>query len=324
MATKSSNSSLTRQLKDLAAEIREHEREAQADFKSALTHKIEIGNRLIQAKELLPHGEFLPWAEREFRWDERHIRRHMQLWRNRTRVSGLPPEASLRMALAAIKETREERRINGRPTATETAVVLPATVELMQSSAADLISKVAPDSVDAIITDPPYSEEYLSVYDDLGKLALGVLKTGGSLLAMVGQYHLPAVIVSLSRYLSYHWMLAYLTPGGQAPQIWPRHVNTFWKPVLWFVKGEYDGPWVGDVLKSAVNDNDKRFHDWGQSESGMADIMERFTAPGELILDPFLGGGTTGVVAARLARRFIGADLDVEAVRACAGRLAQS
>jgi len=103
--------------------------------------------------------------------------------------------------------------------------------------------------------------------------------------------------------------------------IWPRHVNTFWKPVLWFVKGEYQGSWIGDVLRSDTNDNDKRFHEWGQSESGMADIVERFTRAGDLVLDPFLGGGTTGVVASRLGRNFIGADIDPEAIRSSAGRL---
>ena len=30
-----------------------------------------------------------------------------------------------------------------------------------------------------------------------------------------------------------------------------------------------NGQRLGDVIKSDVNDNDKRFHGWGQSESGM-------------------------------------------------------
>ena len=46
------------------------------------------------------------------------------------------------------------------------------------------------------------------------------------------------------------------------------------------------------MAKSAVNDNDKRFHHWGQSESGMADIINRFSKPGDTILDPSMGGGT--------------------------------
>lgn len=177
-------------------------------------------------------------------------------------------------------------------------------------------------SVDFIITDPPYPQEYLNTYSDLSKLAARVLKPGGSLLAMAGQSYLPEVMARLSERLAYHWTVAYLTPGGQAVQLWQRKVNTFWKPVLWYVKGEYAGDWVGDVTRSAVNDNDKAHHDWGQSESGMADLIERFTKPGDTILDPFVGGGTTAVVAVSMARYVIAADIDQRQLDITAGRLA--
>ncbi len=29
--------------------------------------------------------------------------------------------------------------------------------------------------------------------------------------------------------MTYHWTVAYLTPGGQAVQLWDRKVNAFWK-----------------------------------------------------------------------------------------------
>ena len=142
------------------------------------------------------------------------------------------------------------------------------------------------------------------------KVAARVLKNGGSLICMTGQSYLPDVIRLLSTEMRYHWCLSYLTPGGQSSQLFQRRVNTFWKPVLWFVKGDYSGDWTGDVLKSSVNDNDKRFHEWGQSISGMKDIIERLTNPDDTILDPFLGGGTTGFVSVTRGRKFIGVDID--------------
>lgn len=173
----------------------------------------------------------------------------------------------------------------------------------------DGLPMVEDESVDYIITDPPYPKEYIPLYEDLSRLAQRVLKANGSMIVMVGQSYLPEVIRLLGEYMSYHWCLAYLTPGGQSPQLWHKRTNTFWKPVLWYTKGEYIGDYIGDVLKSPPNDNDKQFHEWGQSLGGMEDIVERFTNPGEVILDPFAGGGTTGVAAVLKGRKFIGADI---------------
>ncbi len=40
-----------------------------------------------------------------------------------------------------------------------------------------------------------------------------------------------------------------------------------------------------------------------------------------MVADPFMGSGSVGVAAARLGRRFIGTDLNPEAVRLTADRL---
>ena len=180
------------------------------------------------------------------------------------------------------------------------------------------------ESVDVIITDPPYERDSLPLYADLAIAAAHVLKDGGSLFVMAGQSYLPDVMASLSAHLTYHWTLAYLTPGGQAVQLWDRKVNTFWKPVLWYVKGEYAGPWLGDVTKSNVNANEKDAHHWQQSESGMADLVQRCSQAGDLVLDPFCGSGTTGVAALAMGRRFIGIDIDAVALDVARARLLEA
>src|SRR5688572_1466236 len=87
---------------------------------------------------------------------------------------------------------------------------------------------------DVIVTDPPYPREFLPLYGDLARFAAAALPDGGSLLTMAGQSYLPDVLDLLGQHLTYHWCVAFTTPGAQATQIWPRHVITFWKPVLWF------------------------------------------------------------------------------------------
>lgn len=174
----------------------------------------------------------------------------------------------------------------------------------------DGLKEIEDESVDFLITDPPYPREYIPLYGDLSLLASRVLKQGGSLIVMIGQSYMPEVINELGRYMSYYWVMPYMTPGGGAPLLYQKRVNTFWKPVLWYVKGEYKGDYVGDVLKSP--ESDKRFHEWGQSLGGMIDIVERLTNPGDVILDPFLGGGTTGAAAVSMGRKFIGTDIETE------------
>jgi site-specific DNA-methyltransferase (adenine-specific) len=181
---------------------------------------------------------------------------------------------------------------------------------LFQSPISEACNLVDANSIDWVITDPPYPREYLPLFGDLARFCAHALKPGGSLICMTGQSYLPDAIRYLCSELTYHWTVSYLTPGGQSVQLWERKVNTFWKPLLWFVKGEYQGDWIGDVCKSAVNDNDKRFHGWGQSETGMMDILKRFTRPGDVVCDPFCGGGTTGVVSIALDRLFVGMDID--------------
>lgn len=168
---------------------------------------------------------------------------------------------------------------------------------------------------DAVITDPPYPREFLSCFSELAEACKDVPLVA----VMSGQSYLPEVMHRLCEHLTYRWTLAYMTPGGQAVQQWSAKVNTFWKPVLLF--GEAT-EWIGDVAKSDPNDNDKRFHDWGQSESGMADLVGRLTKPGQTVCDPFLGGGTTAVVALALGRLFVGCDVDPDTVNAARIRIA--
>ncbi len=207
------------------------------------------------------------------------------------------------------KEEKEERHASDKSTN-------PEDIQLILSD----FRNVDLPTVDIIITDPPYPKEFLPLYTDLFRLAENNLREGGSLLIMCGQSYLQDIF-RIETSLGYQWTLAYLTPGGQSPQLWTRKVNCFWKPILWFVKGEYDGDWHGDVYDSKVNDNDKRFHEWGQSESGIAKLIKEFTLPDETILDPFLGGGTTGIIAMRLGRKFIGIEIDNDKLKVATERI---
>jgi len=239
--------------------------------------------------------------------------------KTKARNEELTTASVLRLAKDLVREEARQEMVDRG--AQEVAVT--GSYQVIYGDLTRAMADIAPQSIDAIITDPPYPREYLSLYGELAQGAARVLRLGGSMLVMVGQSYLPDILALMTPHVRYHWTVAYLTPGGQSAQLWQRRVNTFWKPVLWFVNGEYDGQWIGDVARSDVNDNDKRYHGWGQSESGMADLIERCTKPGDVILDPFCGAGTTGVAAIALGRGFIGIDLDESAVKITKARLAE-
>jgi hypothetical protein len=66
---------------------------------------------------------------------------------------------------------------------------------------------------------------------------------------------------------------------------------------------------------------DKTHHEWGQSLDGFRTLVQAFAEPGELVCDPFLGGGTTALAAVAQGRRFVGCDVDPEAIETTRRRL---
>jgi hypothetical protein len=172
---------------------------------------------------------------------------------------------------------------------------------------------------DFVITDPPYPREFIPLYENLACRSEEWLKEGGLLVAMCGQSYLDEIFELMSKSsLRYYWTAAYLTPGQPTP-LRQRQVNTTWKPLLMFSKGEYKGKIFGDVFKSDAND--KEFHKWGQSISGMYSIVSGICLPGQRILDPFCGAGTTGVASLMHNCLFDGIEQDAENANISKARL---
>ncbi len=178
--------------------------------------------------------------------------------------------------------------------------------------------EIASSSVRLILTDPPYFRDSLEIFSGLSAFAARVLQPGGSFLAMVGQYFLPEILNRLGEHLRFHWLITCVMPG-QNRYIQSRRVRAASKHFLWFQKGMYTGQTVRDVIKSGGPD--KHFHPWGQPEGDFAHFIECFTRPGDLVLDPTMGGGVTAAAATRLGRRFVGFDVDKDAVETTRRRL---
>jgi modification methylase len=75
----------------------------------------------------------------------------------------------------------------------------------------------------------------------------------------------------------------------------------------------------GERLKDAGG---HKTHPTQKPESLLARVILASTRPGDVILDPFFGSGTTGAVARRLGRHFVGVERDADYAEIARGRIA--
>jgi len=74
----------------------------------------------------------------------------------------------------------------------------------------------------------------------------------------------------------------------------------------------------GERLKDANGD---KLHPTQKPEALLARIMLATTRPGDVVLDPFFGSGTTGAVAKRLGRHFVGIEREQDYIDAARARI---
>jgi modification methylase len=75
----------------------------------------------------------------------------------------------------------------------------------------------------------------------------------------------------------------------------------------------------GERLK---DENGNKLHPTQKPEALLARIMMASTKPGDVVLDPFFGSGTTGAVARRLGRHFVGIEREQAYIDAANERIA--
>ena len=174
--------------------------------------------------------------------------------------------------------------------------------------ARELAESIPDESVDLIFTDPPYHAHNAYLFDILGEIAATVLKPGSMVLTLSGQAALTTCIGYLERHLDYYWLSSMPHSLGSIGRYHPKQMMCGGKPFLWFSKGEV--PKHNYVFDTFLPKPDKRFHDWGQPAEWFLYYMNKLTELGNIILDPFTGGGTVPAVCKMLGRRWLAFEID--------------
>lgn len=86
--------------------------------------------------------------------------------------------------------------------------------------------------------------------------------------------------------------------------------------------GGHAASWSHPVVANCNGHRHDRVHTTQKPIGLMLDLVRLFSDPGELVVDPFAGSGTTGVAAVRLGRRFAGAEQQEKYVTIARERIA--
>ncbi len=174
---------------------------------------------------------------------------------------------------------------------------------------------LADESVDMIFTDPPYHTKYLYLYSWLASEATRVLKPGGFVLSYSGSLHLNKVIRAFDDAgLTFFWALVENLPGNKGTFVQERKVLTLQKPIIAYTKGKGRLRVGGMQSRFDSVGKMKAYHHWGQDVGTARYYIDHCTKMGDIVLDPFVGGGTTVVACELIGRRCIGFDITLAAV----------
>ena len=175
----------------------------------------------------------------------------------------------------------------------------------------DMGDAVPAGSVDAVITAPPIDDTGIAALRSLATLSVHCLKPGGLMVVACSNSRLDQYLSLLSvRPLRYCWtfMWSFLTSEALGT---PCGESNLPIPIVVFRKGG-----KGPLRRFANGDADLE-----RGRFAFQDIVNCFAHPGQVVFDPMMGSGTTGVCALRRRCLFIGSDADPVCVETARRRL---
>ena len=194
-------------------------------------------------------------------------------------------------------------------------------LNLIRGDCLEVLRELPDKSVDLVLTDPPYGKQWSRGENGIGLLKKlntkyedvkwdseipskeyfdEMLRVGKNVIVFGGNYftdYLPASNCWLVWDKLGNFPKSKDSPFAHCELVWTNFNKTV-KKYTWRVQG---------FIKDS---KDKRFHPTQKPTELIEEILTDFSVVGDLVLDCFMGSGTTGVASLKLGRRFIGIELD--------------
>jgi ParB-like chromosome segregation protein Spo0J len=162
-------------------------------------------------------GEKIPEEVSDILWDSAIEDKQVELLK--LAGKGMTPGRQMQVAKLIKSEADEHKKIKTvtqaqryldrqAAAAAGQVAVLPEACQIHTGDFNDVLAGMAADSVDLILTDPPYDRDSLPLYGQLAEHAARLLKPGGSLIAYAGHHMLPEILHDMGRHLRFWWLLA--------------------------------------------------------------------------------------------------------------------
>lgn len=182
---------------------------------------------------------------------------------------------------------------------------------------------LADNSIDCILTDPPYPPKYLYLWKQLGVEAFRLLKPSQFLITYTGKNHLPTIINYLmDAGLSYYWLATIVYSGNHRTPTIEKNVYESTRPILIFQKPPFQRVKNAFVdLITCDTKKEKDLHPWQQNLDPFRYLIQRFTQPNDTILEPFSGSGTVALASLIERRRCISIDIKEKNIKMAKGRM---
>lgn len=178
--------------------------------------------------------------------------------------------------------------------------------QIITGDARELIKDIPDNSIDLVFTDPVYDR--IEDYEWLAQESARVLKDDRACLAWYGGPSLDVVISTMKQYIDWTWKLSYVVVA-KGYRLIGYNLFVWTTPCLWFHKGKgYPHQRIPDTFISTAAPTGT--YKWNKNIGVIHKWMSAFTEQGDIILDPFIGSGTTAVVAKQIGRHCIGFEID--------------